>query len=436
LANTDWFDELFNNSFVQEHSIGVSSGTDASQLYFSTSYYNDSGWSIADKVERYTVNGRGNFKMSDKLSFGLLTLASSRKQRAPGTITRKSDPVQGSYERDFDINPFSYALNTSRALTPYDENGDREFFTLNYAPFNILNEVENNYIDLNQLDLKLQGELNYNLPKNIKYNFIGAVRFVKTSTEHSMTEDSNVAGAYRADGTQQIRDGNRFLYRDPDNPNLPPVSVLPEGGIYDRTDDQLTSFYLKNQLSWSQRFGTKHNVFAVLGQELRSIDRQSAFNKGFGYQFDKGGVAFTDYRIIKQLLESNLTYFGNQYTYERYASFYASANYSFNTKYVANGTVRMDGSNRLGNSSTSRWLPTWNISGAWNADAESFMQRFKFIDFLTVRAGYGLTANAGNATNGAAPGRGRSRRISSPPLSAPRRQKISSAARWPSRVTR
>lgn len=402
LANTDWFDELFNNSFVQEHSIGVSSGTDASQLYFSTSYFNDGGWSIADNVERYTINARGTFKMSDKLSFGLLTLGSSRKQRAPGTITRKSNPVEGSYERDFDINPFSYALNTSRALTPYDENGDREFFTLNYAPFNILNEVENNYIDLNQLDLKLQGDLTYTLPKDIKYNFIGAVRMVKTSTEHSMTEDSNVAGAYRADGTQQIRDGNRFLYRDPANPNLPPVSVLPEGGIYDRTDDQLTSFYLKNQLSWSHLFGARHNVFVVVGQELRSIDRQTAFDKGFGYQFDKGGVAFTDYRIIKQLLESNLTYFGKQNTYERYASFYGSANYSFNTKYVFNGTVRMDGSNRLGNSTTSRWLPTWNVSGAWNIDTEGFMKNYKFVDFLTLRAGYGLTANAGNATNATA----------------------------------
>ncbi len=402
LANTDWFDVLFKNSFVQEHSIGVSAGTDASQLYFSTSYYDDSGWTIADNVQRYTINARGTFKMSDKLSFGLLTMASSRKQHAPGTISRKSDPVSGSYERDFDINPFSYALNTSRTMTPYDENGNREFFTLNYAPFNILNEVDNNYIDLNQIDLKLQGEMTYTLPKNIKYNFIGAVRFVKTGTEHSMTENSNVAGAYRADGTQQIRDQNQFLYRDPSTPGLPPVSVLPEGGIYDRTDDQLTSFYLKNQLSWSHLFGTRHNVFAVVGQELRSIDRQTAYDKGFGYQFGKGGIAFTDYRAIKQLLESNLTYFGNSYTYERYASFYASGNYSFNTKYIVNGTYRLDGSNRLGNTTTARWLPTWNISGAWNIDMEGFMKRFTYVDFLTLRAGYGLTANAGNATNATA----------------------------------
>lgn len=399
LANTDWFDVLFRNSFVQEHSLSISSGTQASQLYFSTSYYNDNGWSIGDKVDRYTVNAHGSFKISDKVNFGLLTTGSIRKQLAPGTISRRSNPVQGSYERDFDINPFSYALNTSRVITPYDENGDLEYFTLNYAPFNIINEVSNNYINLNQLDLKLQGELGYNITKDIKYDFIGAVRLVKTSTEHNMTENSNVAGAYRADGSQQIRDNNQFLYRDPDFPNLPPISVLPEGGIYDRKDDQMVSFYLKNQLTWNKLFGPKHKVFVVVGQELRSIDRQNSFDRGFGYQYGKGGVPFTDYRIIKQLLEANLTYFGKTNTFERYASFYASGNYSFNAKYVVNATIRMDGSNRLGDSRTARWLPTWNISGAWNIDTENFIKSQTYIDFLTLRAGYGLTANAGNATN-------------------------------------
>lgn len=402
LANTDWFDVLFKNSFVQEHSLGVSTGTENSQFYISTSYYNDNGWSIADDVSRYTINAKSTFKPSEKLNFGISAMGSMREQHAPGTISRRSNPVEGSYERDFDINPFSYSLNTSRVLTPYDENGNLEYFTQNYAPFNIINEVNNNYIDLNQLDLKLQGDFGYKLWKEIKYDFIGAVRLVKTTTEHSMTEDSNVAGAYRADGNSTIRDNNNFLYRDPDFPNLPPVSVLPEGGIYNLQEDQMMSYYLKNQLTWNHRFGTKHNLLAVLGQELRSVDRANSFNKGFGYQFSKGGVPFTDYRIIKQLLEANLNYFGKQNTYERYASFYASANYNFNTKYVFNGTVRMDGSNRLGDSPTARWLPTWNVSGAWNIDTEPFMKGITYIDFLTLRAGYGLTANVGNATNAAA----------------------------------
>jgi len=111
-ANTDWFDTLFKNSFLQEHSLSVSSGTEKSQLYFSASYLNDNGWARGNSVERYTANMNANFILSDKLSVNFITTGSIRDQKAPGTVGRVSNPVEGKYSRDFDINPFSYALNT------------------------------------------------------------------------------------------------------------------------------------------------------------------------------------------------------------------------------------------------------------------------------------------------------------------------------------
>jgi TonB-linked SusC/RagA family outer membrane protein len=397
-ANTDWFDVLFNNSFVQEHSLGVSSGTESSQLYFSTSYYNDNGWSVADNVKRYTANARGNFRVSDRMTFGIIATGSVRDQRAPGTVSRQPNVVAGGYDRDFDINPFSYATNTSRVLTAFDENGQREYFTRNYAPFNILNEVDKNYIDLDQLDFKLQGELNYQVLKDLKYDFVGSARSVNTVTEHKVEEGSNMAEAYRADGSQIIRLNNKFLYYNPDYPNVDPVVVLPQGGFYNRTDDKMISYYLKNQLTWNHTFGI-HNANLVVGQELRQVDRRTSFSNGYGYQYSRGGVPYTDYLLLKQLLEANFNYFGMGNAYERYASFYSGATYVYNSKYVLNATVRMDGSNRLGESTTARWLPTWNVSAAWNVDTEKFMEGIHAIDFLTLKAGYGLTANTGNANN-------------------------------------
>jgi TonB-linked SusC/RagA family outer membrane protein len=400
-ANTDWFGLLFKNSFVQEHSIGISSGTDKSQLYFSTSYYHDNGWSVADDVKRYTINGRGNVQISDKVNVGIIATGAMRDQRAPGTISRQTNPVEGSFSRDFDINPFSYSLNTSRALTYRNPDGSREYFVRNYADFNIMTELENNFIAINQLDLKVQGEVGVQLTKELKFDFVGAYRRVSTTTEHKVMEGSNMAEAYRANGSQVVRNGNRFLYYNPDYPNADPVVVLPEGGFYNRTDDKMLSYYFKNQLNWTRTFLKDHAVNALLGQELRQVDRENAFNNGYGYQFSKGGVPFTDYRIIKQLLEGNFSYFGLTNSYDRYASFYSSVNYSFKGKYVFNGTWRVDGSNRLGQSRTARWLPTWNASIAWNADTEGFFSAMNNLDFLTFRAGYGLTANAGNASNAA-----------------------------------
>ena len=51
-ANTDWFDVLFKQSFMQERAVSVSSGTERSKIYASTSFLQDNGWSVGDNVKR------------------------------------------------------------------------------------------------------------------------------------------------------------------------------------------------------------------------------------------------------------------------------------------------------------------------------------------------------------------------------------------------
>ena len=398
-ANTDWFDILFKTNFIQEHSLSLSSGTDKSQSYFSTSLYRDNGWTIADKVSRYTLNFRNNYKISDKVNAGFSVLGSVRQQKAPGALTRTSNPVEGQYDRDFDINPFSYALNSSRTLTAYDQNGELEYFRRNYAPFNIINELENNYLDLNMTDLRLQGDFSWKLAKNFRYEFVGALRYVKSSREHQITENSNMANAYRAADNATIAENNKFLYRDPDNPDALPQIALPYGGFYNRTEDQLKNYDFRNSLNYTNTFGIRHSLNAMIGQQVKYADRQNASNTGYGYQYNNGGVPFTDYRILKQTIESNFPYYGMSRDFDRFAAFYATATYAYNSKYNLSATTRYDGSNRLGRSAGARWLPTWSLSGSWNMDREPFIQKLSWVNYLALRASYGLTASMGPATN-------------------------------------
>ncbi len=399
LANTDWFDILFKNSLTQEHALSISSGTNKSQSFFSTSYYNDAGWTIADNVQRYTLNFRNTYNFTDKLSAGFSTVGSVRQQRAPGALSRVSNPVSGEYDRDFDINPFSYALNTSRTMTAYDENGNLEYFRRNFAPFNIINELANNYLDVNVIDLKLQGELRYKLTNHLQYEFIGAIRYVKSSFEHQITENSNMANAYRADDNATVAANNKFLYTDPDNPSAPPVVVLPFGGFYNRTENKLVSYDVRNSVDYTNTFNTKHAVNILLGQQVKYADRQNFSNTGYGYQYDNGGIPFVDYRILKQTIESNFPYYAMTKEFDRFAAFYLNAQYTYDKKYNFYGTVRYDGSNQLGSSKTARWLPTWSFGGAWNIEEESFMKNIHAVDYLKLRASYGLTASLGPATN-------------------------------------
>jgi TonB-linked SusC/RagA family outer membrane protein len=406
-VNTDWFKLLFRNSVTQQHTLSLTSGNDKAQTYFSTSFFDDPGWTVADNVKSYTLNFRQDYTLNNKLSFGFLVSGNVRQQRTAGTENRVSDPLVGAYSRDFDINPFSYALNVSRTLPAYNDDGSYNFYTQNYAPFNILYELKNNYTKLNVLDGKLQGRLSYKITPHLTYDFTGALRYVKTTEEHDVLDNSNEANAYRAGDPNQpgynsiINQSNPFLYQDPTLPFEQAVSVLPYGGFYKRTDRTLSNYTFRNGLSYNQSFDDrKHVVSALVGQEYRSVDRQTSNNVGVGYQYNTGGTPFIDYLFFKKMAESNDPYYGMFNEYERAAAFYATGQYTYNNKYTIMGTVRTDGSNRMGNSSRARWLPTWTVAGVWNVDEEHFLQSLKpTLSHLMLKSSYGLNASIGNATN-------------------------------------
>ena len=178
-----------------------------------------------------------------------------------------------------------------------------------------------------------------------------------------------------------------------------PEIVLPYGGFYNRTEDQLLNFDVRNSINYIKHLAEKHNVNILVGQQVKFADRQNFSNTGYGYQYENGGIPFTDYRILKQTIESNFPYFGMQKTFDRFVAFYLNGQYTFDRKYNLYGTVRYDGSNQLGSSRTARWLPTWSFGGAWNIDEEHFMDNAGALDFLKLRASYGLTASLGPATN-------------------------------------
>ncbi|MGO1650502.1 MAG: SusC/RagA family TonB-linked outer membrane protein [Sphingobacterium sp.] len=402
-ANTDWFDVLFKNSLLQDHSVSISTGSAKSQTYISTSFVHDSGQTMGDEVKRYTANVRNNVRFSDKFTAELLINGSIRDQRAPGTLTRESDPVYGQYSRDFDINPYSYALNTSRVITPYDENGNLEYLSRNYAPFNVINELNTNYLQLGNMDLKVQGGLRYKIIPELTASVDGAYRYARTERQHYILEGSNMAGAFRAAGDATIADGNDFLYNDPDFPNSLPQVVLPDGGFYNTSLDNLKNFYFRSNLEYDDTFDLDHRLNVFGSFEIRHTDRQDSNYDGVGYQFANGGLVNPNYRYFKKMIEAGDPYFGMGYEYDRFVAGMTRVAYAYKDKYSVNLTARIDGSNKLGDSRVARWLPTWNISGKWNIDQEEFFNQDNgILSAIGIRGTYGLVASLGNATNSSA----------------------------------
>ncbi len=96
----------------------MATGTDKASYYTSISVMNDPGWTKRSKVQRYTANINSTYNIFKNLTLNLIGNASFRKQQAPGTLGSQADPVSGEVKRDFDINPYSFALNTSRHWIP------------------------------------------------------------------------------------------------------------------------------------------------------------------------------------------------------------------------------------------------------------------------------------------------------------------------------
>lgn len=391
--NTDWFDLLFKSNVVQNHSISISNGTDKAKMYASLSAMYDPGWTKASSVERYTGNMSGSYQLSKWLTVSMLTSGSYRSQMAPGTLSQETDVVSGAVSRGFDINPFSYALNTSRTLDP------NESYTRNYAPFNIFDELDNNYIELAVTDLKFQGEINWKPITGLEFNALGALRYQKSTNEHFIKDHSNQAEAYRAGlDNPAIMDSNPYLYKDPDKPNSYPVSVLPEGGMYNRNDYSVRQIDFRGTVQYNKAFNEDmHLINLFAGTEVNSTDRNSVAFEGWGFVYDNGGIPSIEPNLFKQQKEENAVYYLNNWGYTRSLAYFASGTYSYKGKYILNLTGRYEGTNKLGKSRSARWLPTYNIALAWNIHEEDWFRKWdqSALSHLMLKASYSLTGDRG-----------------------------------------
>ena len=394
--NTNWFDELFSSSISHNHSISMSSGTEKAQYYSSFSVMNDPGQTkLRSSVQRYTANVNANYNISKKVTLNLIGNAAYRKQEGIGSDGQGQDVVSGAVTRDFDINPYSYALRTSRTMDP------NEFYVRNYAPFNINHELQNNYIEVDAVDAKFQGDLRYKPIRTLELRMLASYKFSQAVTTRKITEVSNLAQSFRMMDDATMRDSNPWLYTDPDVVNSLPISVLPEGGFYREAKNKMNYWNFNVSANYNDVFADKHIVNLLGAIEIDNTDRVASSFNGVGMQYLNGMLGSYDYRYFKQASEDNSIYYSVNNGYTRGAKFFINANYSYMGRYTLNGTIHYEGSNRMGRSTKARWLPTWNISGAWNAHEESWFEDV-FKDKLThatIRTGYSLTGDKPAITN-------------------------------------
>jgi TonB-linked SusC/RagA family outer membrane protein len=390
--NTDWFQELFSSAPQQNHALSMSGGTDKSTYYVSVSAILDPGWTMASQLKRYTGSFTLDHQINDKLSVNLHAKVYTRNQEAPGTMNRQIDNVYGEVFRNFDINPYYYALNTSRTLDP------NTFYRRDYAPFNIKHELRNNYMELNESSTLFKGEIDWSPINGLTLKAMGNIKYVGSTMEQNIHDNANQALAYRAMQTSIIANANPYVWEDPTLAYDLPISVLPQGGIYGRTDNRLSGFDFRGSANYFTDFqGSDHQLAAYAGTEFNSVDRYNTWFRGWGRQYDMGNKPFVIYQAFQNWQSKGEDYYSITNTRRRDAAFFGQASYTYREKYTLNLTGRYEGSNQMGKSRQSRWLPTWNIGGLWNLGNETFFDGLESmfrLSHASIRASYSLTAAA------------------------------------------
>lgn len=390
-ANTDWLDLLFTYRPTTSHSLTFTGGSKNIATYASLGFYYDGGWTIADRVQKISANLKSTFYITERLKATLAAQGNFRSQHAPGTLPQKKNHAVGSFERDFDINPFSYALGTSRTLRPYRDDGTREYYRNNWAPFNIFNEYENNRMRIGVQDFKVQADASYEILKSLEVRTLLSARQASTSTLHEIAERSNLVQALRANETPWVARENIYLLHDRDNPQAQPQVGLTHGGILNKTEVTLRSYLGRIALDYDTRLDD-HDIKAFAFAEVRQTSRLNNTFAGYGIQYNKGNQVYTPPTIFSKLFQENTPYFGLRERDERGVTFSLNGTYGYKGRYVINGVLNYEGSNASGRGAKALWLPTWNVGVKWNIDQEEFIQDKKTFSRMALRASYGLTA--------------------------------------------
>ncbi|WP_286137529.1 SusC/RagA family TonB-linked outer membrane protein [Gabonibacter massiliensis] len=373
--NTDWFDILFRNSLYQDYSLSIAGGGEHGRYYVSLGYNNSKGAAIGSDSERYTAM----LKITSDIAPWLHTTF-----KMSGSVSDNN----GFYQ----VNPQDYAYHASRVLSPYNEDGSLCYYnrgtTEKPRSYNVLNELAETGSKGHSEELKLQLNLDIDLYKGLKYRGLFAFATSNARTESIATERSY----YIAD------------IRGYDLGFFPPLSreeeksKLPYGGELSYGYTNGHTILVQNGLEYKRVFNNKHVLRGLFIQEITMKEYKGHSAIVYGYD-NEGGDRVTwpnlDNDKIRELVGRNApAVITDRET--RIASFIGSVDYSYENRYIFNANIRSDGSNKFGTNPKYRFLPVWSVSGRWNVNEEQFMKNVEWVDYLALRASYGVQGNIGD----------------------------------------
>lgn len=367
-ANTDWFDILYRTPFSQSHSLSFSGGNEDATYRASFGYRNQKNTAKGNEQESYT----GNLNMTT-IFWKQLTLTASLSGNHTETIAFASG-----------VDPYNYAINTSRTIPCYDE-GQLYYYENGMAKYNILNELENSG--------------NKNSSKSINLNLNARWRVYEDLTISATlggASSSSFAETWFSERSHKITAIRGYEYGEfTVTDNEYKKSKLPYGGMLTVSESRNFNYTARIQAEFVKLCNGVHAVNLVAGFETRSNQYKGFSQTNWGYMPDRGksftnvplnyGITLVENTEYARTIPSVTDRLSN------YISYYMSGGYMYDNRYSINFSVRGDASNRFGGST--KFQPVWSGGLRWNVTDEHWMEGQNLVNNLSFSATFGYQGN-------------------------------------------
>jgi len=345
--NTNWQDQVFQKAPIAQYDLSFSGGNEKTTFFMGGQYLDQTGILVRNGFKRYSGRLNLEHKVRDWLSLGMnMSFARSRNDRVSND-NAFSTPLQ-----IVALSPITPVIDPRTGLT----SGALDLVTgkpnTNFPVYyNPMLSVENGFYQTTVN--RVFGNLfaNVNLYKGLIFR--------------------SELGIDQLNQTEENYNG-RLTARNLGVPN--------GQGFY--SADQTLNINTNNYFQYDKTFGSKHDLDVVAGTsyQIQKLD----FASLTGEQFPSDAYK-------KLASAASPTIISSSSTESKLLSFFVRGNYKFNDRYLLSASIRADGSSRFGTNKRYGYFPA--ASAGWIISEEKFLKNVQWLNFLKLKASYGLTGN-------------------------------------------
>lgn len=342
VTDTDWMDVITRTAHYQEYNASVSGASGDTHYYFSLGYLDTDGIVIGSDNQRYS----GRINLDSKYQWFTAGISAQYSYNKNNSF---SQSVNGSMSA-----PVTAAMSTMTPFYPVYTADGTEYENADYYNPLALQDPK-----LGDLDRVTNQTINANpwLQVNLPYGI-----YVKTNfgvNVMNQREYSYWSAVYNPQG----------------------IDYNGLGQQYNSTSSTLT---WTNLLGWNYTFNEKNVFDVMIAQEMQRYNYSYDYYSKYDFPFAADGM-----RNMATAGADN----GSEY-YEsssRLASYFGSANYSYDSRYYLSGSFRRDGSSVFGRNK--RWGNFWSLGAKWRLGQEAFMKNQDIVKNADIRVTYGTVGN-------------------------------------------